>query len=334
MRKEIIWVGIIGILFGLIIAFGVWRINSSMIKSKPVLPSETPSTQTPGEFIITLNSPENNNVVTTSPLTVSGLTRPLTWTVVSGEAGDYILQSNEKGEFNQNVVLTPGINRIRITAFDSAGSQSVQKVLVVYSSAFVLKNTSPSTTETSASGDAAIRENVAKKVALAMSQPKAYLGVVTDITSSTIQLKNTESQIEQIAIGSQGISVVNIKGTNNKAVKLTDIAIGDFIVAMGYVNASQVLEAQRILISDPLKDLALTISFAKVTSVTKNSFTVVDVKGGETQVLAPGKNTVLSSYANGKVTTIKIAVLNVDDQVIFIKDTSPTPPTLRSVFDI
>jgi hypothetical protein len=261
VRKEIVWVGIIGILFGLIIAFGVWRINSSMSKPNPSVPETTPSSQAPEtEFKITLNTPENNNVVTSSPVTVSGITKPLSWMVVSGETGDYILQSDEKGIFAQDVDLKAGVNQIRVTAFDPAGSQSFQKVLIVYSSAFQPATVVPSTPGAPATGDAAIRENVAQKVAAAMNQPKAYLGVVTDITSTTIQTKTPESQIEQIAIGGSEIVVVNSKGTNNKTVKLTDIAIGDFIVAMGYVNGNQVLEAQRILITDPLQNTQLSIT--------------------------------------------------------------------------
>lgn len=335
MRKELIWVVIIGIFFGLAIAFGVWRINSTITKTNPDFPGTIPSSQNPGnELKITLNSPENNNVVRTSPVTVSGITRPLTWTVVSGEMGDYILQSDENGLFAQDVELTPGINRIILTAFDTGGSQSVQKVIVVYSSAFQPVTVVPTTSSDNATGDAAIREKVAQKVAAAMSQPKAYLGLVTDITSTTIQTKTPESQIEQIAIGDEKISVINTKGTNNKAVKLTDIAIGDFIVAMGYVNGNQVLQAQRILITDPLENSGLVVSIGKVSNVSKNSFTVSDIKSGENSLISPTKNTSLLSFANGKTTTIKIASIKTEGMVIYTTDTSITPPFVRTIFDI
>ncbi len=306
-----------------------------MIKPKSGLPEKTPASQNPGsELKITLNTPENNNVVTTSPVTVSGITRPLTWTVVSGETGDYILQSDENGIFSQDVALTPGINQIMITAFNPGGAQSVQKVLIIYSSAFQPITVVPGTPGSAATGDAAIRENVAQKVAAAMNQPKAYLGVVTDITSSTIQTKTPESQIEQIAIGGDGITVINTKGTNNKTVKLTDVAIGDFIVAMGYVNGNQVLNAQRILITDPLSDPGLSVSFGKTTNISKNSITVADIKSGESGVLTPAKNTAILSFTNGKTSSIKIAGVKVDDLIIYVTDSSATPPFIRSVFDI
>ena len=334
MRKEIIWAAVVGISFGLIIAFGVWRINSSINKQKPG-PQVTPSSaNTVGEFKITLNSPADASVVTDTPVTVSGITKPLTWVVVSAEGGDYILQSDEQGVFSQDVDLTPGINQIRLSAFDSTGSQSAQKVLVIYSSAFQPKTVATSTPNSAATGDAAIRENVAQKVAAALSQPKAYLGIVTDITSTTIQIKDTASQIQQISVGADGITVVNTKGTNNKTVKLTDVAIGDFIVAMGYVNGNQVLEAQRILITDPLEEPTLTVSMAKVTKASSKTLTVADIKSGETATLTPIKSTSIKSLTSGKMANIKITVINANDTVISVTDSSGSPTLLRSVFDI
>ena len=335
MRRELIWVIVIGISFGLIIAFGVWRINSSLEGSKPAGPTPTPGSQNPEEeFKITLNTPENNDVVTVSPVTVSGITKPLTWIIASGEAEDYILQSDDKGIFTQDVVLEPGINRIGIAAFDPAGSQSIQKVLAVYSSVFQLRTVTGFTRQGAATGDAAIRDNVAQKVAAAMDQPKAYLGVVTDITSSTIQIKSPESQIEQIAIGSDGISVVNATGTTSKTVKLSDIAIGDFIVAMGYVNGDDVLMAQRILITDPLEDSGIKASIGKVSKTTAKTITVTDAASGEESIITPGKNTVIASFGGGKTVSIKIAAIKADDLIIYVMDSSGTSPFVRSIFDI
>jgi hypothetical protein len=314
MRRELVWTIIIGISFGLIIAFGAWRINSSLNKSKSTFPQKTPDSQNPKtEFKITLNSPGEKSVVTTSPVTVSGITKPLTWVVVSGESGDYIIQSDEKGIFSQDVALEAGINQIKITAFDPTGSQSIQKVLVVYSSVFQLKTVVSPTPGEEATGDAAIRERVAQKVAEAMNQPKAYLGVVTDITSSTIQIKNPEAQIEQISIGSDSIAVINTTGTVNKTVKLTDIAIGDFIT---------------------VEEAKITVSMAKVTKTSTKALTVSDLKTGEAGTVTPSKNTIISSFANGKTGSIKIAGIKADSLIIYITNASGTTPFTRSVFSI
>lgn len=332
MRKELIWAAGIGIFFGLIIAFGAWRINSSL-KTKTTAPTPTPNSQNITTASITLDKPENDNVVTTTPVTVSGITKPLTWLVFSGEKGDYIVQSDEAGVFSQDIDLIAGTNQIEVTSLDNQGNQSMQKVMVVYSSSFQL-NPGASPTPASASSESDINEAVAQKVAEASKNPKAYIGTVTDIADSTIQIKTIDSQIQQVDIGGGGITVANIAGTNNKTVKLTDIAIGDFIVAMGYVNGSQVLNAQRILITDPVTEPKISVSLAEVTAVSKKSLTVTDVKSGQSSSITPDKNTDLESFANGKETASKIASVNKNDRVIYVSDITGTPVVLRSIFDI
>ncbi|HTK03419.1 MAG TPA: hypothetical protein VL401_01465 [Alphaproteobacteria bacterium] len=243
MRKELIWVAIIGISFGLVIAFGFWRINANL-KPKGTSTQKTPQPKTVNsEFKIALNKPDNNDVITASPMPISGITKPLSWIVISGEENDYIIQADEKGEFKQDVDLVSGINQIKITAFDAAGSQSVEKVLVVYSSAF----------ETD------------EKI---VSKPKAYIGTVTDITDSTIQIK-IGGEIKQIST-SDKVTVIKT-GTTNKTVKLTDIAIGDFIVAMGYINSSSVLNSQRILITDPITEPKIEAKMGTISDIDKKA---------------------------------------------------------------
>jgi hypothetical protein len=332
MRKELVWAAAIGISFGLIIAFGAWRINSSL-KSKTVAPTPTPTSQNIGEASITLDKPEDDDVVTVTPVAVSGITKPLSWITVSGEKGDYIIQSDETGAFSQDVDLVGGVNQIKITAFDSTGNQSSQKVLVVYSSSFQLTTIATPTPGTSTS-ESDIRANVAEKVAQALSNPKAYIGVVTDIADSTIQIKTPDSQIQQVSIGGNGITVMNVKGTNNKQIKLTDIAIGDFIVAMGYVNSNSVLAAQRILVTDPITEPELTISMAKVTTAPKKSLSMTGIKDNTQVTITPDKNTGLESYSSGATKNIKLTAISQGDLIIYVIDNSGTSPITRSVFDV
>lgn len=334
MHKELIWASVIGILFGLVIAFGAWRINSSINKSPKNIVQETPipENQT-SEFKITLNKPSENDVVTLSPITVEGITKPLTWIVVSGEKGDYILQSDEKGIFTQETELDPGVNQIKITAFDPKGLASVQKVLVVFSSAFQTNPLVP-TREGTSTESSDITKKVAEKVAAALNQPKAYIGVVTDIADSTVQIKTPESQIKQVSISGESINVVNSKGTNNKQVKLTDIAIGDFIVAMGYINGNQVLKAQRILITDPTMDNGISASFGRVTGVSKKNMTLEDVKTAQSYEITPVSSTSIKTFVSGKIKASTFAATKENDLVISVMDSSGTNPQSRTIFNL
>lgn len=310
----------------MIIAFGVWRINlSTKSNSQGTQPTPTPESPVT-EFNITLNNPSENDVEVATPVIVSGITKASTWVAFSGEKGDYLTESDTGGIFSKDIDLAAGVNQIKVTALDSQGNSVSQKVLVVYSSSF--QTSSPSATPST------IQEKVSEKVAQAQNQPKAYIGTVTDIADSTIQIKSLDSQIEQIAIGGDGITALNTKGTNNKTIKLTDIAIGDFIVAMGYVNANEVLNAQRILVTDPVTEPEVSVSLAKVTDTSKKSITISDTKTGSQSTLTPDKNTDLESFANGKETTIKLTSINKGDAVIYVSDQTGTPAILRSIFDL
>jgi len=330
MRRELVWAGIIGISFGLIIAFGAWRISSTKRTSPGSSATPLPSPTT-SEFKITLDKPENNDVVTENSITVSGITKPLAWITVSGDKGDYIIQSDEHGGFTQDVDLSSGVNQIKVTGFDPKGGQAIQKVLIVYSSSFeVLAVPTPLPGDNST--ESAIRAKVQQKVAEALNKPKAYLGVVTDIADATIQLKTADSEIKQVSTDSRTPTVVNIKGTNNKAVKLTDIAIGDFIVAMGYLNSSSVLSAQRILITDPVTESKIDSFYGKVSDTSTKLITVENLKDGKTSTVTPGTKTIVETYNQGQFLPSKIAGINSGDVLIYVLDSNPDTPTIRSIF--
>ncbi len=312
MRKELIWTAVVGISLGLVIAFGVWRVNASL-KPRNIFVSSTPRPKTnPSEFQIVLNGPENNDVVVTSSTTVSGITKPLSWITVSGEDDDYIVQADEEGAFGQDVNLISGVNQIKITAFDNQGNQSINKVLVIYSSAFQPKTSAVAPTD--ATSDASIRQRVEAKVESLLNKPKAYIGTVTDITDSTIQIKTMGSEIKQVSTAGDNVTVIKTS-PSTKTVKLTDVAIGDFIVGMGYVNSASVLLAQRILIIDPITEPKVTATLGKLSDID--------------EVVANKK------AAISKVLKTKLAKIKDTDQIIFVTvvDDNNTS-TIRSIFVI
>lgn len=334
MRKELVWASIIGISLGLIIAFGVWRMSSSFKSKNPAaLVSPTPS-PIPGEFKITLDKPENGDVLTENSVSVSGITKALTWITVSGENGDYILQADEQGVFTQNTDLIGGVNQIKVTAFDENANESIEKVLVVYSSSFQVKSNIDFGTGSTTSGETDIRQKVAQKVADALNRPKAYIGVITDITDSTVQIKTMESEIKQISVASDTISVVNAKGATSKQVKLTDLAIGDFIVAMGYINSNSVLSAQRILVVNPITEPTYGSTFGQVVAVTKKSITVREVKSQKEAEVAPTSKTSIISFSKDKIAKISLTGIKENERVIYVTNQVGNSPQTRSIFKL
>src|SRR3989338_5772245 len=81
----------------------------------------------------------------------------------------------------------------------------------------------------------------AKKI-LDAKQRRALIGKIKDITSSaiTIQLKNGSTRMA--AISDQTVIM-----RNGKSAKTNEMAIGDFIIAMGYGNSRDNFDAKRVI---------------------------------------------------------------------------------------
>lgn len=326
MRKELLWAGIIGISFGLIIGFGVWRVRSTMTPKSDIKPTPTPQTKV-GQSKIVIDKPENFSVTQDSPINVTGVTNSLTWVIVSTENGDFIGQSLEDGTFNVVTDLDSGVNHLKATSINPQGNTSSQNLITVFSESF-------QTPSPIASTEADIKKVAADKFAAAQKPPKAYIGSVTDIADSTIQIKSIGSEIQQIATNKLNVAVVNTKGTNNKAVKLTDIAIGDFIVAMGYVDGNDVLDVQRILITDSISEPTINISIKKVTNVSKKNITVTDTNGTNEATITIDKNTDIKGFSDGETKDISLSNISNLDLIIVVSDTSGSPALTRTIFNI
>lgn len=57
-------------------------------------------------------------------------------------------------------------------------------------------------------------------------------------------------------------------------IKLSDVAIGDFIIAMGYTNGNSVLESSRVLIISPIEPSKRRSVLGTVIEVEKNTITL------------------------------------------------------------
>ena len=269
MRKEVIWAIICGILFGLILAIGIYRVNKR-VKSQTKTPAniqKTPTTQL-NEFKIALNKPENNDVLTEELTTIEGITRPLSNIIISTPLKDYFVKTNDKGIFNSEIELDGGVNQIQITAIDPKGAKSQNDLIVVYSSLFE-KIETQDLKQTENATQSALRTKIQAKVNALLDKPKAYIGTVTDITGLAIEIKSSDGQIKQVSVN-ENASVTKTFPTS-KDVKITDIAIGDTIASLGYKDENQVLETQRILIIEPIVKSVFEVTLGTISKVTKTS---------------------------------------------------------------
>lgn len=271
MRKEV-WFAIIGgIVLGLIIGFGVYRINFAFKKDNSPQGSPTPTPN--NQAGLTIAKPNYDDVITSLPQAVSGITSKDSWAIISTDSNDYVIKADDKGVFEKEIDLEGGVNQIVVSSVNQDNNISSQELRLIYSTQLETPKPGSQTT----SSESGVRETVLKKVEDILNSPKAYLGTVTDIAEKTIQLKTDSGTIEQVSAseGDSGDSLTIVKQSPTaKEVKLADIAIGDYIVAMGYRNGNHVLGAKRILITQPTPVPQIKILYGKVKSISKKEIIV------------------------------------------------------------
>ena len=336
MRKEIIFAVAIGILFGTAIAFGVWRANKAIkINQKEESFTQNVTQEKPEpekEFKISLLTPEENDVITDSPVKILGLTKENAWMAISAEEKDYILLSNEKGEFEQEVGLVGGINQIIIFAFSEQGLSISKNLTLVYSTEilekedktspggstglFILKNSSKILDQEKATGEAdRIQEKVKERLDQTKNKLKAYIGTVTDISNKTIQLKNKNDEIQLISFSGE-TTLVKIDKTSQN-IKIDDLSIADFIVAMGYVGENQTLEAERILSLKPPASPGRNAVFGFVENVSKNQISLKDQNNNEYTFVFDSK-TQVTLQKEGEIIKSKNSEIEKGDNLIIM----------------
>lgn len=162
-----------------------------------------------------------------------------------------------------------------------------------------------------------IREKVQQKVEQVLKNPKAYLGTVTDISGSTLQIKTESGEIKQISVKEEEVIVIKT-GKTNKEVKLSDIAIGDFTVAMGYKNGNGVLDGRRILITSPLVLPSRRTYLGIITKVAKNLVTIKTVKDGQEIEITPATGISVTTTSSGKTTNVKFSSLEEGNKILAV----------------
>src|SRR3972149_3789509 len=292
MRKEIIIAIAAGVLLGLTVAFGVFRANSALKKNKVetkefASPDQSKLPKQNGSKI-TLATPEAEDVIIQNPVKVAGITLKDALVIISSEDEDLLLKADSLGSFEQEVELLGGINQLIVASEDESEGKFEQKLTVVFSTEFKAREKASDTPTATNEGDP-IREKVREKIEEVKRKPKAYIGTITDKLETSLQIKNTFGEIQLISVDIESVDFVKT-GKSPTSIEYNDLAIGDFIIAMGFAtNSNGVLAAQRILVSPPLEQPNRSIIIGEVDTLGKNTLNLVDTSGKGWSLTFPKK---------------------------------------------
>src|SRR5579872_5339355 len=130
MKTEKIIVSFVSVFFGLLvagIAFYFYQGAKTVTPTKllATLPSTTP-TPTPikSTAFITVDNPNDETIVTSGTINISGKTRPGATIVIVTPIDQQVVTSTKDGSFSATTTISDGENQIDITAINPDGSQA------------------------------------------------------------------------------------------------------------------------------------------------------------------------------------------------------------------
>ena len=151
MRKEFIVAVFVGLIVGLLIVVGMIVAGKAFEKhqSKPDIATEgsplittsvtssvsASPTPVPSKHLITIDQPEDNSVVSSTELIISGKTTPKSTVAVVAEKNEYFTDADEAGLFSQKIELITGVNEIKIASLAPNDEQSEITLTIVYTTA-------------------------------------------------------------------------------------------------------------------------------------------------------------------------------------------------------
>lgn len=309
MRKEVLFAIISGVTIGLFIAFGAWNLTKFLNKRPNT--QQTQKTPAPKQNLsLSISNLNNYDIVTSDLYTITGIATPNTTIVVSTTEEDFFTTSKDDGTFEVEVNFPAGLSEVKIND---------QKLLIIYSTEFEKYTTDNDSkedkeSETQSKEDETatsqgiikdtideIRENVKNEIANKSLKKIAYIGTITDISSNNLQIKSIEGDIKQIAVDETSEFINTLK--KNAEVKLNDLAIGDYIIAMGFVNGKEslnngkVLEGKRILIAVPFEENNYIYEEIEIYSVSKTKINDITLpkkwKGPNTAEIEEGQKIIV-----------------------------------------
>ena len=141
MKKELLIAIVVGFGLGLVIVFGIRTANQAVNKATP---SGTQTTAEPSptyiptqEFLLTINSPEDNSISDKEKVEVSGQTSEGATVAIVFPDGEKIIQADDNGSFIGEITLAGGINQIEIIAYDKNDNEVTKTINVVYSTSAI-----------------------------------------------------------------------------------------------------------------------------------------------------------------------------------------------------
>jgi len=137
MKQERVILSFVAVLIGLLaagLAFYFYQSTKTVSSSNQVTVNAPTPTPTPMPTVyISLSSPNDESVVTSKTLTVSGKTNPNATIIIYTDNGQQVVQPSSQGDFSTTLTLDDGENLLKLMSVLPGGETTTLQRTVTYS---------------------------------------------------------------------------------------------------------------------------------------------------------------------------------------------------------
>ena len=126
-----------------------------------------------------------------------------------------------------------------------------------------------------------------------------------------MQIKSIEGEIKLLNVTDNNVTFVKSTGKSPQNVEFKDLAIGDFVIALGFVNETEVLDAKRILITPTVTKSTRNAIIADISKLSSKFLTL-----GEKIVVNLTKGTNYFEISQDKPTKLGLSDIEIGNKVI------------------
>ena len=165
-----------------------------------------------------------------------------------------------------------------------------------------------------------IREAVKEKVREKIQEVKkgvarAYVGKIAQIGENEFTLENPRQSI-RVVVGEE----TKIIGKTKQNLEFKDLKVGDFCIAMGYLEEKGTLEAKRIIVIPKPKPPARVVAFGRVTDISSEEkiLTVKNERKGITYTITVTDKTIITKKKDNKVQKVQFLAIEIGDRLVAV----------------
>lgn len=165
----------------------------------------------------------------------------------------------------------------------------------------------------------AVKEKIEEKLGEILSKQKkrGWIGIITDVSATGFKMKVNEET--RTATLSDQATIIN---KNRQQIKFKDLAVDQRIIAMGYVQIDETLDARRIVLIGEREPRKTESIFGTIKEKAEQEKIVLVKNGEESYELIFDKNSVLEQRQDSETEEIDYEGLTVDQKLVAI--ISPT----------